>query len=56
MSHSLGLRVLAEGVETEGQLAFLRDRGCDEYQGFLFSRAVPPDECARQLGGTGEKD
>ncbi len=44
MSHSLKLTVLAEGVETPGQLEFLRRKGCDTIQGFLFSPAVPPDE------------
>ncbi len=46
MAHSLGLKVVAEGVETEEQLAFLRERGCDEYQGYLCSRPVPPEEWA----------
>ena len=41
LGHSLGLRVIAEGVETEDQLAKLRSMGCNEMQGFLFSRAVP---------------
>lgn len=41
MAHSLHLRVVAEGVETEGQLRFLRRRHCDEIQGFYFSEAVP---------------
>ncbi|MEO5696915.1 MAG: GGDEF domain-containing phosphodiesterase, partial [Burkholderiaceae bacterium] len=41
MSHSLKLTVLAEGVETAGQLEFLRRKGCDSIQGFLFSPAVP---------------
>ncbi|MGD9773836.1 putative bifunctional diguanylate cyclase/phosphodiesterase [Diaphorobacter sp.] len=49
MGHSLGLTVLAEGVETPEQLAFLRERGCDDYQGYLCSRPVPPDEFARLL-------
>ncbi|HQQ72025.1 MAG TPA: EAL domain-containing protein, partial [Alicycliphilus sp.] len=49
MGRSLGLTVLAEGVETPEQLAFLRERGCDDYQGYLFSRPVPPDEFARLL-------
>jgi diguanylate cyclase (GGDEF)-like protein/PAS domain S-box-containing protein len=40
MAHSLGIRVVAEGVETEAQQAYLRERGCDEAQGFLYSRAV----------------
>jgi diguanylate cyclase (GGDEF)-like protein/PAS domain S-box-containing protein len=43
MGHSLGLRVLAEGVETIDQLAFLRLKHCDSYQGFLRSRAVPAE-------------
>jgi EAL domain-containing protein (putative c-di-GMP-specific phosphodiesterase class I)/ActR/RegA family two-component response regulator len=41
MAHNLNLRVIAEGVETEGQLAYLRAHGCDEMQGFYFSRPVP---------------
>lgn len=43
MGHSLGLRIVGEGVETEEQLAFLRSRGCDEFQGYLFSKTVPPE-------------
>ena len=38
MSHSLHLRVVAEGVETEKQQQFLREQGCDELQGFLLGR------------------
>jgi diguanylate cyclase (GGDEF)-like protein/PAS domain S-box-containing protein len=41
MAHSLDCRVVAEGVETEAQLAFLRRLGCDEYQGYYFSRPLP---------------
>ncbi|TEU00418.1 MAG: EAL domain-containing protein, partial [Dehalococcoidia bacterium] len=41
MAHNLKLSVIAEGVETEEQLAFLRRHRCDEMQGFLFSKAVP---------------
>ncbi|MBB3224124.1 EAL domain-containing protein [Pseudoduganella umbonata] len=44
LAHGLNLIVVAEGVETEGQLAFLRDMGCDKIQGYLFSRPLPVDE------------
>ncbi len=44
LAASLGLRVLAEGVETEADLAYLRQVGCDEAQGFLFSAAKPVEE------------
>lgn len=44
MSHNLGLTIVAEGVETEGQLEFLSRQGCDAYQGFLFSRPVIIEE------------
>ncbi|HZZ95009.1 MAG TPA: EAL domain-containing protein [Usitatibacter sp.] len=43
MSHALGKSVIAEGVETQKQLAVLRRLGCDEMQGFLLSPALPPD-------------
>ena len=44
MAHGLGLQVIAEGVETEGQCAFLRDNACDGMQGYFFSRPVPKAE------------
>jgi diguanylate cyclase (GGDEF)-like protein/PAS domain S-box-containing protein len=44
LAHSFGVKIVAEGVESKEQLARLRDLGCDEYQGFLFSAAVPPAE------------
>jgi diguanylate cyclase (GGDEF)-like protein/PAS domain S-box-containing protein len=43
MGHSMGLKVLAEGVETAEQLDFLRERGCDQFQGYLCSRPLPAD-------------
>jgi EAL domain-containing protein (putative c-di-GMP-specific phosphodiesterase class I) len=51
LAHSLHLSVIAEGVETEAQRDFLRDNACDEMQGFFFSKALPPEECERFLGG-----
>src|SRR5258706_4013535 len=40
MAHSLGLKVVAEGVDSEAQAAVLRRHGCDEMQGYLFSRPL----------------
>ncbi|MEM7252471.1 MAG: EAL domain-containing protein [Pseudomonadota bacterium] len=51
MAHSLELKVVAEGVETEEQLRFLRVRRCDIYQGYLFGRPVPADELTEVLNG-----
>ncbi len=49
MGHKLGLEVIAEGVETESQLAFLIEHGCDMFQGYLFSPPVTPKEVTRFL-------
>ncbi len=53
LAHKLGLEVIAEGVETGEQLAYLRERGCDEAQGFYFSRPIPASEFGRLLKGRG---
>jgi len=49
LTHNLELRTIAEGVETAEQLKFLEDHGCDEVQGFLFSRPLAPEECTDLL-------
>jgi EAL domain-containing protein (putative c-di-GMP-specific phosphodiesterase class I)/CheY-like chemotaxis protein len=49
MGHELGMHVIAEGVETQEQLDFLRAKGCDSAQGYLFSRPLPPREMVSWL-------
>lgn len=49
MAHELRMTVIAEGVETEAQLAFLRDQGCDFVQGFLFCRPLPVADLTARL-------
>ena len=49
MAHGMGLRVVAEGVETAAQFAFLDNLLCDEFQGFLFSPPVPQNEAGSLL-------
>ena len=51
IAHGLGLVVVAEGVETQEQLAVLKMRGCDESQGYLFSKPIASDGFTRLLGG-----
>ena len=51
LAHSMGLSVVAEGVETEEQRRFLVESGCDEMQGFLFSKPLPPAELAERVLG-----
>jgi EAL domain-containing protein (putative c-di-GMP-specific phosphodiesterase class I) len=56
MAHGMGLRVVAEGVETEAQFAFLDNLHCDEFQGFLFSPPVPLNEAGSLLLENGTSD
>jgi EAL domain-containing protein (putative c-di-GMP-specific phosphodiesterase class I) len=49
MGHALGLRVIAEGVETEAHLTLLQKQGCDEIQGYLVGRPVPADRFVEHL-------
>lgn len=49
LGHSLRLQLTAEGVETQAQLAFLREAGCDAYQGWLHSQAMPAAALAREF-------
>ena len=51
MGHSLGLRVIAEGVENSGQMAFLREAGCDEVQGYLYGPPLSADQITERLRG-----
>ena len=56
MSHALGMKVTAEGIETGEQLAALRQLGCDQVQGFLLGRPLPRAETARLLHDIWEAD
>ena len=52
LGQTLNLRVIAEGVETDAQAAFLRNINCDEMQGYLFSKPLPAQEIEELLRGT----
>jgi EAL domain-containing protein (putative c-di-GMP-specific phosphodiesterase class I) len=50
LAHNLGMRAIAEGIETREQLEFMADHDCDEIQGFYFTRPLPAADCAALLG------
>jgi diguanylate cyclase (GGDEF)-like protein/PAS domain S-box-containing protein len=56
LGSSLGITITAEGIETESDLAYLKEEGCDEGQGYLFSRAKPADELGSAIGGRKKMD
>jgi EAL domain-containing protein (putative c-di-GMP-specific phosphodiesterase class I) len=53
LSHTLGLKVIAEGVEEDEQMTLLRELGCDQIQGYLFSRPLPADKIGALLRSAG---
>lgn len=55
MAHHLGLKVVAEGIETEAQFRFLKRHHCDEFQGFLFARPTPLQTLADSLSDCGAR-
>lgn len=54
LAKHLGMIVVAEGVETESQLEFLRARGCEEFQGYFFSAPLPAEQCQELLEQSGK--
>lgn len=56
LAYTLRFKVLAEGVETAEQLAFLKNHGCNAYQGYLKSPPLPPDDFIRLLSGNGKEE
>jgi len=50
LARALGLRTIAEGIETDAEAEFLRVEGCDQGQGYLFSRPVPAEELLARWG------
>ncbi|MFN0315780.1 MAG: putative bifunctional diguanylate cyclase/phosphodiesterase [Burkholderiales bacterium] len=55
MGHALGMQVIAEGVKSEEQLKWLKARHCDQYQGYFFSRPLPPSQLAELLRANAAK-
>ena len=55
MAHGLSLNVIAEGVETNEQFAYLRDSGCDAMQGYWFSRPLPVEQVDALLDEEAER-
>ncbi|MGQ0545173.1 MAG: putative bifunctional diguanylate cyclase/phosphodiesterase, partial [Betaproteobacteria bacterium] len=55
LGHNLHLKVVAEGVETDAQVRFLKRHGCDEVQGFLYGEPIAPEAHARLLESAGRK-
>ncbi len=53
LGKALHIHVLAEGVETEAQLQFLKETGCDEIQGYYVNRPMPESEISQQLESAG---
>ncbi|MGB1090533.1 MAG: putative bifunctional diguanylate cyclase/phosphodiesterase [Oceanobacter sp.] len=51
LAHNLGLKVIAEGVESEEILSQLQQFGCDQYQGYFFSKPIRPDELLQKVSG-----
>ena len=51
LAQAMGMKVIAEGVETEPQRAFLHDLGCDEFQGFLYAPALDAASFEQRLRG-----
>jgi EAL domain-containing protein (putative c-di-GMP-specific phosphodiesterase class I) len=51
MAKGLHLKVIAEGVENEAQMSFLRTHQCDEIQGYCFSKPLAPEDAAVKLRG-----
>ena len=52
LAHALGVLAIAEGIESDGQLASLRGLGCDLAQGFLFARPMPAGQVGNLLSGS----